>query len=176
MCTTIESIRTFLEQNMEAIVAICALVIAWITYQSSKKHNYLSVKPIAYILPKDYDDHICVILQNKGTGPLITKSIKFINEETKEEKKYLIDFIPVLQDEESWSDYSKAKKYILAPNEDKILLEYNPNIKSHFSQRNMTEIRKSLKDIRIVISYSGVYNDKTDVIDFKLKWYGRHFK
>ena len=62
-------IVTFLTENMEAIVSICALVVAYITYTSSKKHNYLSVKPIAYILPQDYEDKICVILQNKGTGP-----------------------------------------------------------------------------------------------------------
>lgn len=105
----IESISKFLGENMEAIVAICALFVAWVTYRSSQKHNYLSVKPIGYILPKDYTNHICVVLQNKGTGPLITKSIKFRNEITGEEKDYLIDFMPTLMDEEVWSNFSKSK-------------------------------------------------------------------
>ena len=83
----------FLQNNMEAITSICALIVAYVTFATSKKHNYLSVKPIGYILPQDYDDDLCVILQNKGTGPLISKSIKFINDITKEEKKYLIDFL-----------------------------------------------------------------------------------
>ena len=176
MKETLESALNFLGKNMEAIIAICALFVAWVTYKSSQKHNYLSVKPIGYILPKDFEDNICVILQNKGTGPLITKSIKYVNELTGEEKKHLIDFMPVLLDQETWSNFSKAQKYILAPNEDKILLEYNRNIKSHFSERNQMAIREALKDIKIIITYSGVYNDKIDVLDFKLKWYGRHFE
>ncbi|WP_449270544.1 hypothetical protein [Flavobacterium sp. U410] len=160
---------------MEAILSICALIVAYITYSSSRKHNYLSVKPIAYILPKDYEDHVCVILQNKGTGPLITKSIKFINDETKEEKKYLIDFVPALKHGEKYSNFSKANKYILTPNEDKILLEYTFRKDSKSFEENKRIIRKVLKDIRIVITYTGVYNETKDTLDFKLKWYGRHF-
>jgi len=166
----------FLGENMEAIVAICALIVAYITYNSSKKHNFLSVKPIAYILPKDYEDSVCIILQNKGTGPLITKSIKFINDETKEEKKYLIDFIPNLKNNAKWSNFSKSQKYILSPNEDKILLEYTLHEKSQSFEENKLIIRNALKDIRVVITYSGVYNEKEETLDFKLKWYGRHFK
>jgi exonuclease III len=165
----------FLAENMEAILSICALIVAYITYYSSRKHNYLSVKPIAYILPKDYEDHVCVILQNKGTGPLITKSIKFINDETKEEKKYLIDFVPALKNGEKYSNFSKANKYILTPNEDKILLEYTFRKDSKSFEENKRIIRKALKDIRIVITYTGVYNETKDTLDFKLKWYGRHF-
>jgi hypothetical protein len=149
----------FLAENMEAILSICALIVAYITYYSSRKHNYLSVKPIAYILPKDYEDHVCVILQNKGTGPLITKSIKFINDETKEEKKYLIDFVPALKNGEKYSNFSKANKYILTPNEDKILLEYTFRKDSKSFEENKRIIRKALKDIRIVITYTGVYNE-----------------
>ncbi len=160
---------------MEAILSICALIVAYITYSSSRKHNYLSVKPIAYILPKDYEDHVCVILQNKGTGPLITKSIKFINDETKEEKKYLIDFVPALKNGEKYSDFSKAQKYILTPNEDKILLEYALRKDSKSFEENKRIIRKALKDIRIIITYTGVYNETKDTLVFKLKWYGRHF-
>jgi hypothetical protein len=160
---------------MEAIVSLCALVVAYITYTSSKKHNYLAVKPIAYILPQDYEDKICVILQNKGTGPLITKSIKFVNEETKEEKKYLIDFMPILKANRKWTNFSKAQKYILTPNEDKILLEYSFMEDDKSYEENKLEIRKALKDIRIIITYSGVYDEKIDTLNFKLKWYGRHF-
>jgi hypothetical protein len=169
-------IITFLSENMEAIVSICALVVAYITFTSSKKHNYLSVKPIAYILPQDYEDKICVILQNKGTGPLITKSIKFVNDETKVEKKYLIDFMPNLKDNRKWSNFSKAEKYILTPNEDKILLEYSLTENDTSYEENKLEIRKALKDIKIIITYSGVYNEEIDTLNFKLKWYGRHFK
>lgn len=161
---------------MEAIIAICACIVAYITYSSSKKHNYLSVKPIAYILPQDYENKICVIFQNKGTGPLITKSVKFINDKTKVEKKYLIDFMPVLVKEQKWNNFSKSQKYILTPNEDKVLLEFSKTKKSKSFKKNKLLIRNALKDIRVVITYSGVYDENVETLDFKLKWYGRHFE
>jgi hypothetical protein len=160
---------------MEAITSICALIVAYVTFATSKKHNYLSVKPIGYILPQDYDDDLCVILQNKGTGPLISKSIKFINDITKEEKKYLIDFIPDLNNQIIWSNFSKANKFVLTPGEDKILIQLKKRENDETFEVNQAHIRKLLKDIRIVITYHGVYNEKIDTLNFKLKWYGRHF-
>ncbi|MGV0938893.1 hypothetical protein [Empedobacter falsenii] len=93
---------------MEIIVSISALFVAFLAYYQSRTHNYLSVKPIANILPQDYEDKICVILQNKGIGPLITKSIKFVNTQTKVEKKYLVDFMPELTGNSSWTNFSKG--------------------------------------------------------------------
>ncbi len=157
---------------MEAIVSLCALVVAYITFTALKRHNYLSVKPIGYILPKDYEDDLCVILQNKGTGPLITKSIRFINDKSNEEKKHLIDFIPN-SSEIIWTNFSMAKKFILTPNEDKILLQYSVKANDQNFSNNRAIIRNALKDIRVVMTYHGVYNDEIQTLDFKLAWYGR---
>lgn len=167
-------ILNFLKTNIGIIVSISALFIAVFTFYQSKKHNYLSVKPIANILPQDYEDKICVILQNKGVGPLITKSIKFKNKYTNIEKSYLIDFMPDLTENYSWSNFSKASKYILTPNEDKILLEFtSPNIDNGF-EKNRTVIRQALKDIKIIIEYTGIYNEKVETLEYELKWYNRH--
>jgi uncharacterized FlgJ-related protein len=38
------------------------------------------------------------------------------------EKKYLIDFIPDINDQIRWTNFSKANKFVLTPVEDKILL------------------------------------------------------
>ena len=161
---------------MEIIVSISALFIACLTYYQSRIHNYLSVKPIANILPQDYENKICVILQNKGVGPLITKSIKFVNTQTKEEKKILVDFMPELTGNSSWTNFSKASKYILTPNEDKILLELSTNEIDDNFEINKTSIRKALKDLVVYIEYEGVYGNQTEKLEYPLKWYKRHFK
>ena len=84
--------------------------------------------------------------------------------------------MPNLKQNSKWSNFSKAEKYILTPNEDKILLEYSLSKNDASYEENKLEIRKILKDIRIIITYSGVYNEEINTLNFKLKWYGRHFK
>lgn len=157
------------------IISIFSLFISFLLFFQTKRHNYLSVKPIAYILPKDYEDYICVVLQNKGTGPLITKSIKFINKITNEEKPFLIDFMPQLLGGHHWSNFSKATEYTLIPNEDKILIEYNPT-NDKIGKTNKENIRKALKSIEIIIEYQGIYGENTEIIKKSLNWYGRHFE
>lgn len=167
--------------NMEIIISVLAILIALYTYYQSKRHNYLSVQPLASILPQDYHNKICVSLQNKGLGPLITHSIRFINVETKEEKAALIDFMPNLLGKQLWRDYTKSEKLILSPNESKTLLEFVPKIidgKDHYDEnytKNRELIRKALMNVKVVITYSGIYNEKKESFEFALAWYGRHF-
>jgi hypothetical protein len=69
-----------------AVVASIALVLSlislWISIAAlrhQRKHNRLSVRPLAYIMIGDYEDRVFVKLTNNGTGPMIIKSIKVIN-------------------------------------------------------------------------------------------------
>ena len=169
------------EISWEIIISCCALIISIITVYQTKNHNYLSVRPIATILPQDYSKKICVCLQNKGLGPLITKSVKFINIITNEEKGFLIDFMPKLEGEILWKDYTKSPQFTLASIESKTLIEFVPKIENgeevydNTFKENRKRIRKALSNIRVEITYSGIYNDKSQVLKFDLSWYGRHF-
>lgn len=84
--------------------------------------------------------------------------------------------MPTLSENHAWTNFSKASKYILTPNEDKILLEYSTSEVDNEFESNKLEIRKTLKDIVIIIEYEGVYGAKTEVLEYELKWYQRHFK
>ncbi|MGV0938876.1 hypothetical protein, partial [Empedobacter falsenii] len=70
----------------------------------------------------------------------------------------------------------KAPKYILTPNEDKILLEFSTDEIDDNFEINRTNIRKALKDIVIYIEYEGVYGNQTEKLEYQLKWYKRHFE
>jgi len=165
----------FFKDPITLIISIVGLVIALITYFSSRKHNRLSVKPIAYILPQDYEDKICVVLQNKGTGPLISTSINFKNIKTNKNEKSLINHMSSLKNDYTWSDFSKAQKFVLSPDENKILLELkgNPEDKKFIENRDL--IRKQLADIEINIRYTSVYNEFCkEKLKYKLDWYARN--
>ncbi len=53
------------------VTGVIALIFTAISLQVQRKHNKLSVKPIAIISAGDYQDELAVHVQNKGTGPLI---------------------------------------------------------------------------------------------------------
>jgi hypothetical protein len=82
-----------------AIMALCALVTSILsiyltirTLQIQKRHNFQSVKPIAWVSVADFEDRISVTLQNNGVGPMIIKKVDIKTE--KETKASLIDWMP----------------------------------------------------------------------------------
>lgn len=160
-------------------IALCAVLISLIsltlslyTSYQTRKNNRLGVRPIAYILPDDYEERVSVELQNKGTGPLITKKIKFVNGDI--EKDYLIDFMPALKEGYYWTTFSKASKIILRPSEEKTLLEFkgDKNDKDFVEQRD--NIRSALSVIEVQIKYTSIFNEfRPFKLNYKLKWFGR---
>ena len=155
------------------IISIISLVLAIISALQNRKNNRLGVRPLAYILPPDYEDRIAVIIQNKGTGPLISKKIKFIGENNTE-KNYLIDYMPPLQKEYYWSTFTKSSKIVLRPSEEKVLLEFKGDINDpkFIEQRN--EIRKALSKIEIKIEYVSIFEEFCHFkLNYRLTWFAR---
>ena len=164
----------------KAVIALCAVIISLvslilsiITAFQNRKNNRLSVRLIAYILPNDYEDNISVILQNKGTGPLICDHIEFVRN-SKERKPFLIDFMPILEDGYYWKTFSKASKIVLRPSEEKILLcfEGDTSDPGFIKQRNL--IREALKEIEIKAEYTSIFKEWIPFkLTYKLTWFGR---
>tara|TARA_Y100000815_G_C13321810_1_gene492583 strand:+ start:1368 stop:1904 length:537 start_codon:yes stop_codon:yes gene_type:complete len=164
----------------KATIALCAVIISFISLLLSiitsifnRKNNRLGVRPLAYIYPPDFENRIAVILQNKGTGPLITKKIRFANENGVS-KKYLLDLLPILGQGYYWSDYSKASKIVLRPSEEKVLLEFKGDHLNSGFIRNRDLIRKELSKIEIEIHYTSIFNEcRPFKLKYKLSWFGR---
>ncbi|MBL1220551.1 hypothetical protein JET18_06855 [Chryseobacterium sp. L7] len=171
---------SFLIDKPEISIAFLALIVSIIgvfisiwTIRSSQKHNKLSVKPIAYILPQNYEDKICINIQNKGTGPLIVKNIEFIDLKTKIKTKSLVELMPNLQNYH-WSNFSSAKEFVLSPNETKIMLELSGEIDDNIYILNRELIREKLSNIEIYLEYTGIYEDENINIKYLLDWYRRY--
>jgi hypothetical protein len=155
------------------IVSVISLLLSLISAFHNRKNNRLSVRPLAYILPPDYEEYIAVIIQNKGTGPLITKRIKFIGENNIE-KSNLIDFMPKLDDGYYWNTFSKASKIILSTSEEKVLLEFRGDISDKNFIRQRNEIREALSKVEIKIEYTSIFNEMFSFkLNYRLSWFGR---
>ncbi len=154
-------------------ISLISLVLAVLTAFQNRKNNRLSVRPIAYILPPDYEDRIAVIIQNKGTGPLITQELKFIGENN-EEKNNLIDFMPNLKKGYYWTTFSKASKIILIPSEEIILLEFKGDITDEDFIEQRDEIREALSKVVMKIKYTSIFNEfRPFELNYRLIWFGR---
>lgn len=164
----------------KATLALCAVFISFIslllsilTSFQNRKNNRLGVRPFAYIHPPDYEDRIAVIIQNKGTGPLITREIKF-KDEKGNTKNCLIDFMPGLEKDYYWSDYTKASKIVLRPSEEKILVEFKGSVNDSNFIIQRDKIRKALSSIVIEIKYTSIFQERIPFkLKYKLTWFGR---
>lgn len=152
------------------IVGIIALIFTAISLQVQRRHNKLSVKPIAIISVGDYEDELAVYLQNKGTGPLIIKDLSFITYDGRKEKA-LIDFFGLDFGDVVWNTFvGNIDGWAILPGETKTLikLEGTPLDKnfSHIRER----VRKVLAPIQVELLYQDIYgNDmpkKTRKLDF----------
>ncbi len=176
--------KELLEQILNdpnATIALCAVVISLISLMLSiltafqnRRNNRLSVRPIAYVLPQDYENKIAVIIQNKGTGPLVSKSIKFVSQDG-EERSSLLDFMPGLNQGYYWKTFSKASKIIIRPSEEKVLLEFEGDVNDPIFIEQRDSIRQALSNIQIQLNYKSIFNEyRTFKLKYKLKWFGRH--
>ena len=84
----------------EILIAICAVFVSIVSLLSSiyfgwctRDHNKRSVKPLPYVLPSDFEDHISVRIWNNGSGPLILNKVIAYNKKDKT-SGHLIDLVP----------------------------------------------------------------------------------
>lgn len=152
------------------IISLISLILSVITVFQNRKNNKLGVRPLAHILPPDYEDRIAVIIQNKGTGPLIATGLKFVGENN-QEKSYLIDFMPDLEDGYYWTTFSKASKIVLRPSEEKTLLEFKGNISDPKFIKQRDEIRKALCKVELKMEYTSIFNEKNH-LNWTINWLG----
>ena len=76
--------------NWSNLIASLAFVLSIITLWQQRKHNRLTVRPLASIESGDYGNWVFVRVVNNGTGPMIIKSLT-VNGERKPLYKALPD-------------------------------------------------------------------------------------
>ncbi|MBM1107481.1 hypothetical protein JQC67_15105 [Aurantibacter crassamenti] len=151
--------NTFLDNiNWEFILAILAIAISIYSILLQRKHNTLSYKPIPVIVKYNYSSHISVKLWNKGTGPLIIKSVevdKFqnlvdslsLNIKTFVFVEYINDF---RERAISSNDYLNMIEFKIRYDESKTPEEY---------EIALQEIKNELHEKIITLIYTDIFNN-----------------
>lgn len=171
---------------LQIITTICALItsvvsiiLTVITIKIQHRHNLKSVRPIGYITVGDYENDIYVSIINNGIGPMLIKGFKATNERVSSDSS-LIDIIPNdLNEQIVWSDFaSTIIGRTLKPGDRMYLIRLKikeEEIDKEFYQKIKKSIREFLKNVKIVIEYTDIYEKNKYNISRKLEWFGRHF-
>lgn len=170
------------------IIATCAVVLSVIStiiavqmLRSQRKHNRLTVRPLAFVAGVDYENKVAVRIWNNGIGPMIIRSVQLMPDNPK--AQHLIERMPELPDGFYWSAYStQLDNRALRPGDRITLLQLDDT--AYADDRNTftsfedfrNEVRRILSAITVVVEYTDVYGHKMPATMRRLDWFGRHSK
>jgi hypothetical protein len=163
-----------------AAAAFLALFVSgfsvWISVWSARtqrKHNELSVRPLAEVTVADYENSLRVKLRNNGTGPMIVTAVTVSNGVMT--KNCLIDWMPSLPGGRLWNNFTHALHHrTLQSGAEIVLLE----LTEHDGERNFSKcrdlVRKTLAPLTVNVEYTDIYESVMRPCRKPLSWFGRH--
>lgn len=139
------------------VIGIIALLFSAITLYIQRKHNKLSVKPIAIITVVDYEGIIGVYLENRGTGPLIIKKLLLTNEHGREESA-LIEFFGDEFKDIKWSTFTGTREgWAILPGKYERLIELKGDSTDKNFITTRDRVRGILAPVRVELHYQDIY-------------------
>lgn len=164
-----------------AIVAFLALIVSGISVYISvramklqRKHNELSVRPLAEVTVADYENSLRVKLRNNGTGPMIITSIDVLGGAKPE--KCLKDCMPKeLPNSRLWTDFSgDLRDRSLQPGSEIVLLELTEYDDEKDFGTCREVVRAVLAPLTVIVSYTDIYENPMETRKKSLSWFGRY--
>lgn len=155
--------------NWEFIIAIVAILISIYSIYIQRRHNTLTYKPIPVVVKYNYTNHISVKIWNKGTGPLIIKSVNI------DDSKNLIDVLPKKVRRFKFVEYiNDFRDRTISPNSNLNMIEFK--IRNNHKQEEasyakaLTLIKKQLDKKVIKIVYFDIYNNQMSYNSYPLNF------
>jgi hypothetical protein len=153
-------------------VALLSMVLTVWTLWLQRRHNFLSVMPIASLQIGDYEDCISVDVGNGGVGPLIVDS--FVVSDSEAEKDDVISWMPVLPEGLYWATFRDGIDGLCIPVGERVhMLRLRGDTTSEVFRQARDEVRRALSALTITLTYRDVYGRKMPPITRDLSWFGR---
>lgn len=164
-----------------AAAAILALFVSaisvWIsvrTGRDQRKHNVLSVRPLAEVAVTDYENSLRVRIRNHGSGPMLIHAVTV--SDGVDTKSCLIDWMPNLPGNRPWTNFSYSLRFrTIQAGADIILLELTEFDNERNFAKSRDLVRKALSPLTVTVEYSDIYDSLMRPCSKKLEWFGRHF-
>ena len=158
-------------------VAVASFIATILTYLSQKKHNQLSVRPLADVLLSDFRNRVAVSVINKGVGPLIIKDLIFKSEEKilEPQKEGLVSLLPEMRQGYAWKAFTRlGQGSIISPGEKRVLVELQWDPDDYQADEHAMRVRNVLSNISINIDYTDLYKSKVFKMVKDLDWFSRY--
>jgi hypothetical protein len=168
------------KDEIAGITAICALVVSFVsvfftvlTLWVQRRHNILSVRPLAQIALGDYEDELFVRLRNQGVGPLLVQSIDIYDRNGKFVGHDLVRQLPLPPERLAWADYTMFFPGMAVPaGSNMVLFQFKGSATNPEFVAHRDEIRAALSALRLEIVYRDVYGKRLPRIGGPATWFG----
>ncbi len=163
-----------------AVAAFAALFVSGVSLFISiralsiqRKHNELSVRPLAEVTVADYENSIRVKVRNNGSGPMIIRCLTVSDGSSTHET--LIDWMPPLPTGRLWTTFSHhLRNRTLLPGGEIVLLELTEGEGEKNFAKCLNIVRAALAPLTVNVEYTDIYNQVMKPHQKPLSWFGRH--
>ena len=154
------------------VSAISVGISVW-AVRSERRHNALSVRPLAEVTVADYDDCLRVKLRNHGVGPMLIAAVTV--SDGKNAHCSLIEWMPQLPRDRPWNNFAgNTAGRALSPGSEIVLLELAEHEGEHGFAACRDLVRAALAPLTVNVEYTDVYNTTMPPHRKSLVWFGRH--
>lgn len=155
------------------LVSAVSVYISVRATQSQRRHNELSVRPLAEITVADYETSLRVKLRNHGTGPMVVTSISVSNGSCA--RKALIDWMPSLANDRHWTNFTgEVCDRTVPPGGELVLLDLTEDEGELDFAQHRNPVRAALAPLVLTVEYTNIYNTVMPPRQKPLAWFGRH--
>lgn len=163
-----------------AAAALLALIVSAVSVgislwaaQSQRRHNELSVRPLAEITVADYETSLRVKLRNHGTGPMIVTAI--VVSDGSSTRPTILAWMPELANDRHWNNFAgEIHDRTLAPGGELVLLELTEDEGEVDFAQYRDPVRAALAPLVVNVEYTNIYNSIMPPRRKPLSWFGRH--
>lgn len=172
LANAVAAIASAVMAAVACFISLISLYVSHATLKHQRKHNVLSVRPIAFLSLGDYEDSVYVKLQNNGTGPLIIKRLVVVG--AQDPNAPLIDAMPQLLPKATWSGFvgSIEDRSITPGGELKLIDLSSTSPNGHFLL-SRDQVREALGKLELVVEFTDIYGSKLPRYSRSLKWFHR---
>ena len=155
---------------MAIFISASSMVLAAITLLVQRKHNKLTVRPIAELVLTDQKNLIEIAIRNNGVGPLMCNEVVTKNGQN-EQRRHITDFLSPLSALHSFQCNTLRKDFWVAPGDEMVLFSFKHEL-DYFSE-DVNQIRSDISQLLISVLYSDIYNQTMPLYTKSLSWFNR---
>lgn len=159
--------------GLALLVSCISIGISIWAAKIQRRHNELSVRPLAEVTVADYENSLRVKLRNNGSGPMLVSAVTV--SDGKNALPCVVDWMPPLPGNRPWNTFTHAlHARTLQPGGEITLIELTEHEGEKWFGKCRDLTRAALASLTVNVEYTDIYNTVLPPCKKSLSWFGRH--